>query len=111
MLEVTKKISKYNHKENNSTDYIKWIIIHDTGNKNDTALGNANYFSEDGRKASAHYFVDDNFIVQVVEDKNIAWHVGDGHGKYGITNENSLGIEMCRLIMLLLQLNQMLLNL
>ena len=23
------------------------------------------------------------------------WHVGDGQGKYGISNRNSLGVEMC----------------
>lgn len=27
--------------------------------------------------------------------KNYAWHCGDGHGKYGITNGNSVGVEMC----------------
>ena len=46
MLPITKKITKYNHREDNTTGDIEYIVIHDTGNKNDTALGNANYFSE-----------------------------------------------------------------
>ena len=96
MLPITKKITKYNYTKDDSTNDIKFIVIHDTGNKNDSDEGNANYFSQDGRKASAHYFVDDNSITQVVEDKDISWHVGDGVGKYGITNKNSIGIEMCR---------------
>ena len=74
---------------------IKYIVIHFTGNKNDTANGNAKYFSQDGRNASAHYFIDKTECVQVVSDLDKAWHVGDGKGKYNISNSNSIGIEMC----------------
>jgi N-acetylmuramoyl-L-alanine amidase CwlA len=74
----------------------KFIVIHDTGNKNDSDEMNAKYFSADGRNASAHYFIDDDSCSQLVLDNDIAWHVGDGKGKYGITNSNSIGIEMCR---------------
>lgn len=92
MLNLKRKISKYNHYEGND---IKYIVIHYTGNKNDTAKNNADYFNGGNRGASAHYFVDDNEIYQVVEDFNGAWHVGDGKNKYGINNRNSIGIEMC----------------
>ncbi|KEH88605.1 hypothetical protein Z966_00285 [Clostridium novyi A str. NCTC 538] len=91
-MEITRKISNYNHSSGNN---IKFIVMHDTGNYKDTALANANYFGGGNRNASAHYFVDENNIVQVVEDSNAAWHCGDGHGNYGITNHNSIGIEMC----------------
>lgn len=93
MLGITRKISNFNHSDGND---IKYIVIHDTGNTTDSAEGNANYFGGGDRQASAHYFVDDDSIVQVVEDVNAAWHCGDGHDKYGIGNHNSLGIEMCR---------------
>lgn len=93
MLPIQKKISAYNHYKNENT--IKYIVIHYTGNKGDTAKNNVDYFSGGNRNASAHYFVDDNSIWQSVEDKNGAFHVGDGKGKYRITNKNSLGIEMC----------------
>jgi len=93
MLPITKKNSKFNHSDDNN---IKYIVIHDTGNTTDSAEANANYFSVDGRNASAHYFVDNDSIVQVVEDLNAAWHVGDNKGTKIITNHNSIGIEMCR---------------
>ena len=47
------------------------------------------------RGASAHYFVDDKVIVQYVGDSLAAGSVGDGKGRFGITNSNSLSIEMC----------------
>lgn len=74
---------------------IKYIVIHFTGNDNDSDEGNAKYFATDGRKASAHYFIDEDSCTQIILDTDKAWHVGDGAGKYGITNSNSIGIEMC----------------
>ncbi len=94
MLDITKKISNYNFSGRNGQS-IKYIVMHFTGNQNDTTLGNANYFGGANRDASAHYFIDDNSIVQVVEDHNASWNCGDGNGKYGITNQNSIAIEMC----------------
>lgn len=91
-MEITRQISQYNHSDGND---IQYIVMHDTGNDRDTAAGNANYFNGGDRQASAHYFVDENSIYQVVEENQAAWHCGDGHGIYGIDNHNSLGIEMC----------------
>lgn len=92
MLDIKRKISPYNHYEGNNIEY---LVIHYTGNINDTAKNNADYFFGGNRNASAHYFVDDNEIYQVVEDYNGAWHCGDGNNKYGINNRNSIAIEMC----------------
>lgn len=92
MLNIKRKISNYNHSEGNKP---KYIVIHYTGNINDSAKNNADYFGRCNRNASAHYFVDDNEIYQVVEDYNASWHCGDGHNRYGINNYNSIGIEMC----------------
>lgn len=76
---------------------IKYLVIHDTGNSNKGAgaLAHRNYVENNKRGASAHYFVDDKVIVQYVGDSLSAGSVGDGKGKYGITNANSLSIEMC----------------
>lgn len=76
---------------------IKYLVIHDTGNdsKGADAMSHYRYFNGGNRNASAHYFVDDKQVVQLVGDSLSAWHVGDGRGHYGITNANSLGIEMC----------------
>lgn len=94
MLPIKQQLSNYNHYDGGNS--IEYIVLHDTGNANDTAEGNANYFCGGDRGASAHYFVDDDSIVQVVKDTDGAWHCGDGAGKYGITNRNSIGIEQCR---------------
>ena len=75
---------------------IEYIVIHDTGNTTDSDEANANYFVTGTRNASAHYFVDDDSITQVVKDIDGSYHVGDGRNAYGINNRNSIGIEMCR---------------
>lgn len=76
---------------------IEYIVIHDTGNtgKGANAKAHKNYVENNSRGASAHYFVDDTGIVQYVGDSKAAGAVGDGHGKYGIKNSNSLSIEIC----------------
>ena len=94
MLPIQKMISKYNNSSRNGQT-IRYLVFHYTGNKGDTAENNAKYFNKGNQGASAHYFVSDNQIYQVVEDDRAAWSVGDGNGKYGITNSNSLNVEMC----------------
>ena len=75
---------------------VDYVVLHFTGNKSDTAKANANYFSKNsGLNASAHFFVDENSCYQSVSLCDKAWAVGDGHGAYGITNSNSISIEMC----------------
>lgn len=75
----------------------KYIVVHDTGNSAPTAnaINHYKYFNGGDRQASAHFFVDENGIVETVEVNLSAWHCGDGRGKYGITNSNSIGVEMC----------------
>lgn len=92
MLPITRQISSKNHYKGNT---VKYIVLHYTANPGAPAKNHAAYLNRDDANGSAHYFVDDSYIYQVVEDFNGAWHVGDGKGKYGITNKNSLGIEMC----------------
>ena len=92
MLPIQKKISSYNYGTGNEH---KYIILHYTGNKGDTAKNNVDYFYGGNRNASAHFFVDDTSIWQSVEEFNYSWNCGDGGGSYGITNRNTLAIEMC----------------
>lgn len=74
---------------------IEYIVIHYVGAIS-SAYNNAKYFEKEYRGASAHYFVDENSIWQVVEDKDDAWHVGTNKGyKNGARNWNSIGIELC----------------
>ena len=75
---------------------IKYIVVHYTANNGDTARNNGNYFSQSNRNASAHYFVDENEIIQSVKDTNTAWHCGAKSYKHPkCRNDNSVGIEMC----------------
>lgn len=79
-------------------EQIKYIVIHDTGNTNNgaDAMAHFNYFNSGNRNSSADYFIDSENIL-IVNDykKYYTWHCGDGNGKNGITNKNSVGIEMC----------------
>lgn len=94
-------INKYHGSYNiqSRTDTIKYIVIHYVGagtSKSGNALANCKYFAGANRNASAHYFVDDGGIWEYANPKSyVTWHCGDGHGAYGITNANSIGIEVC----------------
>ena len=80
---------------------IQFIVIHDTGNagKGADAIAHRNYFGGGNRNASAHYFVDDKRIVQIIGDSYSSWHCGDnqGYGRAlnGCRNATSIGIELC----------------
>lgn len=95
-MEINKKLIKFNTSSRNGTK-IKYIVIHDTGNKNKGANAEAHfkYFNGGNRNASAHYFVDETQVLQLVEDDVASWAVGDGKSKYGISNSNSISIEIC----------------
>jgi N-acetylmuramoyl-L-alanine amidase CwlA len=70
--------------------------MHYTAGNGDTAKGNCQYFLNDYRGASAHFFVDETSVWQSVELKDSAWHCGDNPPSHnGATNLNSIGIEMC----------------
>jgi hypothetical protein len=77
---------------------IKYIVIHDTGNTRAGANAQMHfqYFNSTNRNASADFFVDDKQILQINDwQKFYSWAVGDGRGIYGITNRNSISIELC----------------
>lgn len=95
-IKINEKLIRYNYSDRQG-QAIKYIVIHDTGNTGNGADAEAHFkfFDRANRGASAHYFVDDKQILRVIRDKEKSWHCGDGKGKYGITNENSIGIEMC----------------
>ena len=90
-------LTKVNYTKGNNGR--KYIVIHYTGNRTDTAMANSNYFKNTNRGASAHYFVDAENVVQVVSDSDTAWAVGRNYGKNNLfgacTNSNSISIEMC----------------
>ena len=93
---INKKQISYNKTKRSSQP--KYIVIHDTGNTGKGANANAHfkYFNGGDRNSSADFFVDDTQVLQVNDYYTYyTWHCGDGKGKYGITNANSVGIEIC----------------
>ena len=95
-MEIKKNITEVNRTVKPSRE-IKYIVVHYTGNKGDSAYNNTKYYKTVRRGASAHYFVDETEVWQCVEDKDVAWHCGT-NGKYyhsDCRNANSIGVEMC----------------
>ena len=93
--------NRINYGNKRNTNSIKWLVIHYTANDGDSAKGNGNYFKNNKPKASAHYFVDDNVIVNSVPDNYTAYAVGgkkynnNGGKYYGVCiNSNSISIEL-----------------
>lgn len=74
---------------------IQYICIHYTAGTG-SALNNCKYFAAANRNASADYFVDDSGIWEYNDPASgyFSWAVGDGGGRYGITNANSISIEV-----------------
>ncbi len=76
----------------------KYIVIHTTGNTRKGADAEAHfaYWNSGNVGQSADFVVDDKGALGINDyHKYYTWHVGDGKGKYGITNANSIGIEIC----------------
>lgn len=78
----------------------KYIVLHYTAGRSSVA-GMAektrNGWQNGSSDASADFVIDDATIVQANPDilRHACWSVGDGEGRYGVTNKNSISIEMC----------------
>lgn len=75
---------------------VKYIVIHNTGTTA-SAKNNCQYFRTGNRNASADYFIDTDGSIWKYNGNCAgfySWHCGDGGGAYGITNYNSIGIEV-----------------
>jgi len=79
---------------------VRFIVSHDTGNPGSNAIGNRDYFNELQPKASAHTFIDDKTILEIIPINEVAYHV-----RYGVPTDNDLygydankaaiGVELC----------------
>ena len=74
-----------------------YIVIHETDNwsKGADAKVHANAMKNGNLAGTVHYYVDSKSVYQTLDHSDGAWAVGDGKGKYGITNRNSINIEIC----------------
>lgn len=96
-MNIIKKLIKYNFtpKPNRKFEY---LIIHDTGNKNIGANADMHYsyFNSGDKDASADFFISNDKIIQLIDIENsYSWAIGDGNGIFGITNSNSISLEIC----------------
>ena len=108
---IQKFIVKRNNTRPGIGQTVKGIVVHYTANNGGTALNHFNYFNNgaNGVYASAHYFVDDSMIVQLIPDKEIAYHANEigrskvakfqglksPNGYQGNANSATIGIELC----------------
>ncbi|MEA4813895.1 MAG: N-acetylmuramoyl-L-alanine amidase [Oscillospiraceae bacterium] len=97
MNEIQELLADVSNYRAGRTQKIKYIVIHYTGNKGDTAKANCEYYHGANRNASAHYFVDENEVWCSVPDTDVAWHCGTKRRYYHpeCRNSNSVGVEMC----------------
>ena len=78
-----------------------FLVAHDTGNPGSTARNNRNYFNTmTERSASAHVFIDDNEILEIIPLNEKAWHVRydvpTDNRMYGChANDAAIGVELC----------------
>lgn len=94
-IEIDKKITK-SHCYIGANDPA-YVVVHETDNwsmgagaeRHAKALYNGNL------NGSVHFYVDDIDIYQTLELTDGAYAVGDGNGRYGITNRNSINLEIC----------------
>ena len=94
-MDIIKMISKKNcYIGQNKPAY---VVIHETDNwsKGANAKCHAQAMKNGNLAGTVHYYVDSNDIYQTLDHADGAWAVGDGQGKYGITNRNSINIEIC----------------
>ncbi len=89
----------YNRTEKKRTKRdIQYIVIHETSNteKGADAMNHYTFFNRANQGSSADFFVDDQGPLQVNDYYTYyTWHCGDGNGQHGITNQNSIGVEIC----------------
>lgn len=94
-MEIKKMIAKthcYIGKNNPA-----YVVMHETDNWSPgaSALAHANAMKNGNLDGTVHFYVDSKEIYQTLDFQDGAWAVGDGAGRYGITNLNSINIEIC----------------
>ena len=89
-----------NSRSGKNISTVRFIVSHDTGNPGSTAYGNRNYFDTQQPSASAHTFIDDKFILEIIPLTEIAYHVRSNvtadNRLYGANaNSAAIGVELC----------------
>jgi N-acetylmuramoyl-L-alanine amidase len=99
--EITRDyIRKGNSRPGTSIGDVRFIVSHDTGNPGSTAYANRNYFNNVQPSASAHTFIDDRYILEIIPLSEVAYHVRSNvttdDRMYGAdANDAAIGVELC----------------
>ena len=93
-MKIISNFSPNYSKKARSKNDIKFVIIHYTGMQSE--IESINRLKNPKFKVSCHYFLNrKGEIVQMIKDKNIAWHAGKSKWKkFNNLNLNSIGIEL-----------------
>jgi N-acetylmuramoyl-L-alanine amidase len=99
--EITRDYIKFgNARSGEKLEKVKFIVSHSTGNPGSTAYANRNYFNNHQPSASAHTFIDDRYILEIIPLDEKAWHVMYGkpydNQLFGEdANDAAIGVELC----------------
>lgn len=79
---------------------IKFLVAHETANNTANADNHYSYFNNITFSASAHTFIDDKKILEIIPLSEKAWHVQYAQDRkvlgLGAANDNAVGSELCR---------------
>lgn len=98
--EITRDyISQGNARPGESLNPVQFIVSHDTANAGASAYANRNYFEDVDPTASAHTFIDDNYILEIIPLDEKAWHVryevDTDNRRYGAdANDAAIAVEL-----------------
>nr|ADF97542.1 PlyM17 [uncultured phage] len=101
MYQITRDYIKFgNSRCGQQIKKVLFIVSHDTGNPGSTAYGNRNYFNNQQPSASAHTFIDDKYILEIIPIYEKAWHVQyqkpkDNQMFGDDANDAAIGVELC----------------
>jgi N-acetylmuramoyl-L-alanine amidase len=101
MYEITRDyISFGNARSGQKLEKVKFIVSHATGNPGSTAYANRNYLNNRQPSASAHTFIDDRYILEIIPLDEKAWHVlyskpTDNRMFGADANDAAIGVELC----------------
>ena len=93
-MNITLNISPNYSKKTRLKKAIKFVIIHYTGMQSE--IDSIKRLKNSKTKVSCHYLINrKGKVIQMVKDKNIAWHAGKSKWKsFTNLNKYSLGIEL-----------------
>lgn len=92
---IENKLARSKQKNN-----VNFLVSHETANNTASADNHYTYFQGIKISASAHTFIDDKKILEIIPLDEKAWHIMYQQDKkvlgLGAANDNAVGTELCR---------------